>query len=164
MAAAVGECHVLQRCLTEGDRVANQTHVSQVCVGADLSAQLLIAIRIRFLFLLHVSAPAAPTPLTDQFMSTAWPERVPWAQGASSRSLGTAITSNEASHLARFVCEVPGCGHRFPAARLLGLHIRMGHNDFDLENMQKAAEVMGPTVTLDGLPITPPIRVGGNVR
>lgn len=163
-------------------------------------------------------APAAATPLTDQFMASAWPsDGVPWVPGSSSlRSLlpsgrgtknttpqGTlkAITSpsknntgtagggrgegsrgerggvgrvstadaaalgqDESTLHARFACGVPGCQHRFSEARLLGLHLRMGHSDFDLDRMKAAREGTGANSTLDGVSVTAWIDVGGNLR
>lgn len=158
---------------------------------------------------LLVLALAAPTPLTDQFMSSAWPkDGVPWVPGSQEASnpsglltIGTkaaphrtrndrassppsrtraagpsyrtggkprtadeSLGGDESGFLARFACEVPGCGHRFPEARLLALHLRMGHNDFDLEKMKAAREGTERTHTLDGVSITAPIDVGGHVR
>lgn len=153
---------------------------------------------------LPVLAPAAPTPLTDQFMSPAWPaDGVPWVPGPQSsgplpkcrtkiphskrkgiarrrvpNTGGGGIGSggrvpptgdvvrprDEAILHVRFVCGVPGCGHRFPEARLLGLHLRMGHSDFDLDRMKAARDGTSPTCTLDGVSITASINVGGHVR
>lgn len=156
-------------------------------------------------------APATPTPLTDQFISSVWPsDGVSWVPGSSSspslihpgrdgakaspRRTQTAIKSlkksagsrgerggggggggvstadsaalgqDESSLHARFACGVPGCQHRFPEARLLGLHLRMGHSDFDLDRMKAAREGTKPTTTLDGVPVTASMDVGGHVR
>lgn len=153
-------------------------------------------------------APAAATPLTDQFMSSVWPkDGIPWVQASGSltanlkssphrgrrrrgkdriqsppsrgrtagtgRRTGSAPTTvdavpgpdePDADLDARFSCGVPGCGHRFPEARLLALHLRMGHNDFGLERMKAAREGTEGTCTLDGVSITAPIDVGGHVR
>lgn len=180
-------------------------------------------------------APAAPTPLTDQYMSPAWPKGgVPWVPGSQPQSqpqasgsltatataattsphrrrrrrrrndedrtkggpptsssrrrnagtgagtgtghrigsksttdgagLGMGIAQDEPDFHARFACGVPGCGHRFSEARLLALHLRMGHNGFDLEKMKAAREGTEQTYTLDGVSITAPIDVGGHVR
>lgn len=123
-------------------------------------------------------APATPTPLADQFLSTALPsDGVPWAHRSSPPTLisrgkspgtphhaDTAFTRDGSSLIERFACGVPGCEHRFPVARLLGLHLRMGHTDFDLEKMKAARDGTRPTVTVDGLSITSSIDVGGRVR
>ncbi|CAM9950179.1 unnamed protein product [Scytosiphon promiscuus] len=160
---------------------------------------------------------AAPTPLTDQFMSASWPsDGVPWVPGSSSsrpllpfgksrgknaphgtlkatsspkkrtgsagggkgegsrekRGGGGRMSNSQAPSLghddsslqARFTCGVPGCEHRFPEARLLGLHLRMGHSEFDLDRMKAAKEGTEPTSTLDGISATASIDVGGNLR
>eukprot|EP00903_Cladosiphon_okamuranus_P016056 g14823.t1 len=169
---------------------------------------------------------AAPTPLTDQFMSPTWPkDGVPWVPGSQPQSkpsgsltadttaaaavavaarrgkktalarpppgrtrkrtaspgrrtcTSTGIGNNpttasgaavlgcdESDFHARFACGVPGCGERFPEARLLALHLRMGHNDFDLERMKAAKDGTEHTYTLDGVSMTAPIDVGGHVR
>lgn len=72
---------------------------------------------------------------------------------------------DEACLNARFTCKVPGCTHRFISARLLGLHLRMGHSDFDLEKM-KALENEGgiATLTHDGLPVQSSTCVEGDFR
>lgn len=87
--------------------------------------------------------------------------------GSGSRvpTTGDAVLHRDEANLqARFACGVPGCGHRFPEARLLGLHLRMGHSNFDLERMKAAREGTEPTCTLDGVSITASIDVGGHVR
>lgn len=85
--------------------------------------------------------------------------------GGGETTLAAGLGRDEANVHARFACGVPGCGHRFPLARLLGLHLRMGHSDFDLERMRAARDGTGPTRILDGgVPMTAEIDVGGRVR
>ncbi|CAM9462464.1 unnamed protein product, partial [Hapterophycus canaliculatus] len=155
---------------------------------------------------------AAPTPLTDQFMSSAWPsDGVPWVVGSSSwRSLlpsggdlqkttphgmlkavacprkgadspggcrsgggrgerrGNADTAtldqDESGLTARFMCEVPGCQHRFPEAHLLGLHLRMGHSDFDLDSIKTASGATKPTCPPGDVPVSASMDIGGHIR
>eukprot|EP00752_Nemacystus_decipiens_P013794 g12246.t1 len=78
------------------------------------------------------------------------------------RDLGQDIA--EPDFHSRFACGVPNCRHRFTEARLLALHLRMGHSDFDLDKMKAAREGTAQSYTLDGVPITAPILVGGHVR
>ncbi|CBJ33282.1 C2H2 zinc finger protein [Ectocarpus siliculosus] len=84
--------------------------------------------------------------------------------GAGGSAGDTVLDRGDASLHARFACGVPGCSHRFPEARLLGLHLRMGHNEFDLEKMKARRDGTVPTQTLDGVTVTAAIDVGGHVR
>lgn len=78
---------------------------------------------------------------------------------------GDAVRHGEEANLhAPFACGVPGCGHRFSEARLLGLHLRMGHGTFDRERMEAARDGTAAACTLDGVSITASIDVGGHVR
>lgn len=203
-----------RHCLSVG---GCKTHVG---VSPPLTrAPILCAVLYAALSHVSLLAPAAPTPLTDQYMSPAWPkDGVPWVPGSQARShshpsgppttgpttsphrrrrngkvrakgappthsssrrrnAGTGhrtgsksgtedagLAQDEADVHARFACGVPGCGHRFSEARLLALHLRMGHNDFDLEKMKAAREGTEQTYTLDGVSITAPVDVGGRVR
>ncbi|CAM9499132.1 unnamed protein product, partial [Ectocarpus sp. 12 AP-2014] len=84
--------------------------------------------------------------------------------GAGGSAGDTVLDRGDASLHARLACGVPGCSHRFPEARLLGLHLRMGHNEFDLEKMKARRDGKVPTQTLDGVTVTAAIDVGGHVR
>ena len=59
---------------------------------------------------------------------------------------------------------VPGCEHRFLSARLLGLHLRMGHSDFDREKVKSAETRADITLTPDGLAIQTSTCVEGHIR
>ncbi|CAB1100558.1 unnamed protein product [Ectocarpus sp. CCAP 1310/34] len=84
--------------------------------------------------------------------------------GAGGSAGDTVLDRGDASLHARFACGVPGCSHRFPQARLLGLHLRMGHNEFDLEKMKARRDGTVPTQTLDGVTVTAAIDVDSHVR
>ena len=109
---------------------------------------------------------AAAAPFTDQFMALAWPKGAfPWATIEPSRSLeGRNIVRYEGPHVNRFACGVPGCNHRFSLEKLLNLHLRMGHSEFDRERMISKREEAEGTLTSDGLSLTAPICEGGNAR
>lgn len=77
---------------------------------------------------------------------------------------GPGLIHDEASDQTRFACRVPNCVHRFSSVRLLGLHLRMGHNAFDLDHLNSAHNVNDDMRTLDGISVTASINVGGIVR
>lgn len=120
---------------------------------------------------------AASTPLTDQFMSAVWPSDVPWVKITQSQkfdarrkpvSAGShshaGVARNITSFHERFTCDVNGCGHEFSAARLLGLHLRMGHSQFDLDKLKAARKGREAGLTPDGKSITGSIDVGRHAR